>query len=183
MKVFSTSIKAVKRLEKDLLNDRNTSWCERIYSFSSFERVGLNVYFTQELRTKISFANTIRGLYYQPMPFCQNMLVRCDRGAIYQYAVDLHTSSPTYGKYVFLELSEENGRQMFIPAGFAHGVISITDDVIVNYKVDRACRSNFLRIDFFDSKIGIKKPDNDIEYIISALDSEAISLEAALDLQ
>lgn len=181
MKVFSTSIRAVKRIEKDHLNDRSVSWCERIYSYSSFERVGLNVFFTQEMRTKINFANTVRGLYYQRMPYCQNILARCDRGAVYQYAVDLHRSSPTFGKYVCLELSEDNGRQMFIPSGFAHGLISITDDAVVNYKADRACHSDFLRIDFFDPKIGIKCPDNEIEPIVSALDSNAISLNEAIE--
>ena len=77
----------------------------------------------------------MRGLHFQRPPFAQAKLVRCSKGAIFDVAVDIRSGSPTFGRSVALELSAENWRQLFVPAGFAHGYCTLTADAEVTYKV------------------------------------------------
>ena len=79
---------------------------------------------------------TLRGLHWQAPPFAQSKLVRVTKGAVIDVAVDIRVGSPTFGKHVAVKLSDENNYQLFIPRGFAHGFIALTDDVIFQYKCD-----------------------------------------------
>lgn len=100
-----------------------------------FEAEGITGPFVQDNHAFSADAGVLRGLHYQAPPHAQAKLVRCTRGAIFDVAVDIRKSSPTYGRHVSATLSAENGAQLFVPAGFAHGYLTLTDDCDVQYKV------------------------------------------------
>ena len=100
------------------------------------EEVGIRVDFVQDNQSFSATRGTLRGLHYQLNPMCQAKLLRCTRGEILDVAVDLRKGSPQYAKWVGVRLSAENKKQLFIPRGFAHGFITLTDDVEVQYKAD-----------------------------------------------
>ncbi len=100
-----------------------------------FEKKVGKINFVQENESCSSFG-VLRGLHLQKAPYAQSKLVRCVLGKILDVAVDLRKGSPTFGKYETVELSDENKKQFFIPQGFAHGFLSLSEKVIVQYKVD-----------------------------------------------
>lgn len=134
MKVIKTSIEGVVIIEPRLFKD------DRGYFFESFsqrefeEKVG-KVNFVQDNESKSSYG-VLRGLHFQRPPYAQSKLVRVIRGAVLDVAVDIRKGSPTFGKHVSVELTEDNHRQFFIPRGFAHGFSVLTDEVIFQYKCD-----------------------------------------------
>lgn len=95
---------------------------------------GLAYEFVQDNHSLSAKAGTLRGLHYQAPPHGQAKLVRCGRGALYDVAVDVRRGSPSYGQWIGVELSFENGRQLMIPEGFLHGFVTLTDDCEVVYK-------------------------------------------------
>lgn len=105
------------------------------YRESEYAAASIPGPFVQDNSAFSSQADTLRGLHFQIPPAAQAKLVSCARGRIYDVAVDLRTSSPTYGQYVGTELSAENGQQLYIPEGFAHGYLALTQDCLVQYKV------------------------------------------------
>ncbi|KQS03413.1 dTDP-4-dehydrorhamnose 3,5-epimerase [Sphingomonas sp. Leaf357] len=115
--------------------------------------------FVQENESLSAKAGTIRGLHFQTDPFAQGKLVRCIAGALLDVAVDIRTGSPTYGKWLAIELSAENGRQLWVPPGFAHGFCTLVPDTMLAYKVtayyDHASDKGLA---WDDSAIGIKWP-------------------------
>ncbi len=135
MKFIKTKIPDVMIIEPKVFAD------ERGYFFESYredklkEVLGYSVDFVQDNESKSSYG-VLRGLHFQLPPFAQSKLVRVTRGKILDIAVDIREGSPTFGKYVSAELSEENKRMMFIPRGFAHGFVVLSDEVIFSYKVD-----------------------------------------------
>lgn len=103
------------------------------YKKSDFFENGIAVEFNQDNHSK-STAHVLRGLHYQARPYGQAKLVRCSRGRIYDVAVDIRPNSKTFGKYVKVELSEENKQMLFIPEGFAHGFVVLSDVAELLYK-------------------------------------------------
>lgn len=103
------------------------------YKKSDFFANGITVEFNQDNHSK-STKGVLRGLHFQKSPHGQAKLVRCSKGRIYDVAVDIRKGSPTFGKYVKVELSEENKKMLFIPEGFAHGFVALTDEVELLYK-------------------------------------------------
>ena len=103
------------------------------YKKSDFFANGIDVEFNQDNHSKSS-KGVLRGLHYQANPYGQAKLVRCARGRIYDVAVDIRPKSKTFGQYVKVELSEKNKQMLYIPIGFAHGFVALTDDVEVLYK-------------------------------------------------
>jgi dTDP-4-dehydrorhamnose 3,5-epimerase len=95
---------------------------------------GIDIDFVQDNHSVSAKAGTLRGLHFQSPPHAQAKLVRCGRGALYDVAVDIRRGSATYGQWVGVELSAENGRQLLIPAGFLHGFVTRTDDTEIVYK-------------------------------------------------
>ena len=95
---------------------------------------GIDTDFVQDNHSLSSAKGTVRGLHFQAPPHAQAKLVRCGRGALFDVAVDIRRGSPTYGDWVGVELSFDNGRQLFIPEGFAHGFVTLTDDTEIIYK-------------------------------------------------
>ena len=103
------------------------------YKKSEFFENGITVEFNQDNHSK-SAKNVLRGLHYQEPPYEQAKLVRCSKGKIYDVAVDIRPNSPTFGQYVKVELSEDNKNMLYIPKGFAHGFVTLTDEVEILYK-------------------------------------------------
>ena len=99
------------------------------------EEEGLFYTFVQDNQSKSSYG-VLRGLHFQKPPYCQSKLVRCIKGAVLDVAVDIRKGSPTFGKYVAVELTEDNHRQFFVPRGFAHGFAVLSEEAIFQYKCD-----------------------------------------------
>ena len=109
-------------------------WFTEAYNRQTFEALGIAAEFVQDNHSRSDPAFTLRGLHFQAPPHAQDKLVRCIRGRIFDVAVDIRMGSPTYGKWVGTELSAENGMQLFIPIGFAHGFLTLEEDCEVTYK-------------------------------------------------
>lgn len=106
-----------------------------VFSASAFAAFGVTHAWAQENQVLTRRRNTLRGLHFQTPPHAQAKLVRVLRGAIYDVAVDVRRGSPTYGKHVGVELNAANGSQLYVPVGFAHGYLTLTDETEVLYKV------------------------------------------------
>lgn len=109
-------------------------WFSETWSKPRYEQLGIDCTFVQDNQSKSTFVGTIRGIHFQRPPHAQDKLVRCLKGAILDYAVDLRRGSPTYGQHVVAELTEENGDQLFIPVGFGHAFVTLTADAEIAYK-------------------------------------------------
>jgi len=147
----------------------------RGYFFESFnqksfeENIG-SINFIQDNESKSKYG-TLRGLHYQLPPFAQSKLVRVIKGAVLDVAVDIRKDSPTFLKHVIVRLSEENQRQLFIPRGFAHGFIVLSEEVVFAYKVDNYYSKEHDRgIRFDDKKIHINWQLSPEEIILSEKD-------------
>jgi dTDP-4-dehydrorhamnose 3,5-epimerase len=132
--VTSTEIDVVKIVTPKLIADSRGAFCEA-YNQERFAARGITANFVQDNQSVSAAIGTIRGLHFQGNPAAQAKLVRVLKGRILDVAVDLRRSSPTYGKWVAEEISAENGKQLFIPAGFAHGFCTLEIDTHVLYKV------------------------------------------------
>jgi dTDP-4-dehydrorhamnose 3,5-epimerase len=95
---------------------------------------GIDLEFVQDNHSLSARKGTLRGLHFQTPPMAQDKLVRCGRGALYDVAVDIRSGSATFGQWFGVELSAENGRQLLVPAGFAHGFVTLQDDTEICYK-------------------------------------------------
>ena len=111
-------------------------WFSETYNAKREAGRGIDVTFVQDNQSRSVAPGTIRGLHFQRPPHAQAKLVRCPRGRLIDYAVDIRKGSPTYGQYVSAELSAENGRQLFIPSGYAHGFITLEPETEISYKVN-----------------------------------------------
>ena len=139
MEIVQTDIKDVLIIEPRVFKD------SRGYFFESFSQrefdekvspiLGHSINFVQD-NESMSFYGVMRGLHFQCPPYTQSKLVRCVRGSVLDVAVDIRKGSPTYGKHVAVELTEDNHRQFFIPRGFAHGFAVLSDTAVFQYKCD-----------------------------------------------
>ena len=129
-----TEIKGVYVIEPRAFKDARGYFFEAWKKAEFEEHVG-KIDFMQDNESKSSYG-VLRGLHYQKGEYAQAKLVRVIKGKVLDVAVDLRKSSPTFGKYVMVELSDENKRQFFIPRGFAHGFLVLSDEAIFTYKVD-----------------------------------------------
>ena len=111
-------------------------WFSETWNGRSFAESGIANQFCQDNQSLSKMKGTLRGLHFQAPPHAQAKLVRCIQGRIFDVAVDIRKSSPTFGRWVGVELSEENNKQLFIPAGYAHGFQTLEADTMVAYKVD-----------------------------------------------
>ena len=134
MEYIKTDIEGVFVIEPKVFNDARGYFMEAWKQKEFNEHVG-EVDFIQDNESKSSFG-VLRGLHYQKGDFSQAKLVRVIKGKVLDVAVDIRKSSPTFGKHVMVELSEDNKRQFFIPRGFAHGFLVLSEEAIFTYKVD-----------------------------------------------
>ena len=135
MNVIKTVIEGVYILEPRVFGD-NRGWFMESYSEKIMKEHGLNYNFVQDNQSFSSVKGTLRGIHFQKGDSAQAKLVRCCKGTVLDVAVDLRKGSPTYKKWVAVELSAENKRQLLIPRGFGHGFVTLTDDVEFLYKAD-----------------------------------------------
>ena len=110
-------------------------WFAETYSRRAYEGLGITSEFVQDNHSMSAAVGTLRGLHFQVPPHGQGKLVRCSRGAIMDYAVDVRRGSPTYGRWLSAELTAENGHQLWVPVGFAHAFVTLQPDSEVIYKV------------------------------------------------
>lgn len=159
-----TNIEGLFILEPKIFRDA------RGYFFESYNRqvffdAGIDIPFVQDNQSKSEYG-VIRGLHFQKEPFAQTKLVRVLEGAIYDVAVDLRNGSPTFGQWYGLEITSENGLQLLIPKGFAHGFSVLSDSVTVLYKCDvyyHPEAEGGIRFDDPDLGIGWKIPGKDVK--------------------
>jgi dTDP-4-dehydrorhamnose 3,5-epimerase len=138
-----------------------------------------HVTFVQDNHSR-SVQGTLRGLHYQLPPAPQGKLVRVSRGAVFDVAVDIRRSSPTFGAWVGYELTEDNFKQLWIPPGFAHGFLALTDPADVQYKTTEYYAPELDRsLRWDDPDIGIEWPRGNVTPIVSPKDQAAPSLVAA----
>lgn len=132
MKIIKTDIDGVLIIEPDVFNDARGFFFES-YNEKNYRDAGLNFNFVQDNISKSAFG-TIRGLHYQVGEYAQGKLCQVIKGKVFDVAVDIRFGSPTFGKYVGAELTEENHRQIWMPPGFAHGFSVLSDEAIFMYK-------------------------------------------------
>ena len=134
MRVIRTDIEGVVIIEPEVFGDSRGYFMES-YSERDFARLVAPVRFVQDNESRSRYG-VVRGLHYQREPYSQSKLVRCLEGRVLDVAVDIRPESPTYGKYVAVELSADNHRQLFIPKGFAHGFAVLSKEALFAYKCD-----------------------------------------------
>lgn len=135
MKIEKTAIEGVYLVEPVVFGDNRGWFCET-YSKKAFEEFGIFADFVQDNRSFSAKKGTLRGLHCQTEPKSQAKLVSCTKGTIIDVAVDIREGSPTYKKWIAVELSEENKKMLFIPKGCLHGFVTISENVELSYKVD-----------------------------------------------
>lgn len=178
MKITKTSLEDVFVIEPTVFGDHR-GWFMETYSESKFQEAGIDLNFVQDNQSFSKTRGTLRGLHYQLNPKAQTKLVRCTKGAIFDVAVDIRKGSPSYGKWFGIELNAENKKQLLIPKGFAHGFMTLTSDVEVQYKVDELYAPDCDRgIIWNDPQIGIEWPI-DITPVLSEKDEKAPLLKEA----
>ncbi len=155
IEVKKTDIEGVLIIEPKVFGDARGYFLESFNAKEFAEKTGLNINFVQDNESMSSYG-VMRGLHFQRPPYTQSKLVRCVKGAVLDVAVDIRKGSPTYGKHVAVELTEENHRQFFVPRGFAHGFAVLSEVAVFQYKCD-----NFYApqadggISILDSSLGI----------------------------
>ena len=162
MNYIETEISGVWIIEPKVFNDARGYFMEA-FKQSEFEQHIGKVNFIQD-NESCSSKGVLRGLHYQLAPYSQSKLVRVITGRVLDVAVDLRAGSPTFGKYVSVELSAENKRQFFIPQGFAHGFHVLSDEAIFTYKVDNPYMPSHEKgLRFDDPAIGVDWGITDID--------------------
>lgn len=135
MKRIDTKLPGVYIIEPDVHGDARGYFMET-YSTRSFDALGIDTVFVQDNQSFSAQKGILRGIHFQNAPMAQAKLVRVTKGAVRDVAVDLRKGSPTYRQWVTVELSAENKRMLFIPRGFGHGFVTLTNNVEFCYKVD-----------------------------------------------
>ena len=133
MKLEQTALPGVVILTPARFGD-DRGWFSETWNAARLAEAGLDLAFVQDNHSMSAAVGTVRGLHYQAPPRAQDKLVRCSRGAILDVAVDIRRGSPTYGRWIGVELSAQNGRQLLVPKGFLHGFVTRAPDTEVQYK-------------------------------------------------
>lgn len=176
MEVIKTEIEGVVIIEPKVFCDARGYFFES-FSQREFEEKVQKINFVQDNESMSSYG-VMRGLHFQRPPFTQSKLVRCVKGRVLDVAVDIRKGSPTYGKHVAVELSEENHRQFFVPRGFAHGFVVLSGVAVFQYKCD-----NFYApeadggINIKDETLGIDWGISFDEAILSEKDTKHLNLK------
>jgi dTDP-4-dehydrorhamnose 3,5-epimerase len=177
MKLKETALPGVMVVEMPVFRDSRGLFQET-YNEEQFESAGLPTNWTQD-NYSVSARNVVRGIHYQ-LARPQAKLVRVLRGSVFDVALDLRRSSPTFGHYVGVELSEENRRALFIPEGFGHAFVALSDDTSFMYKVtDSYDPTSERTVLWNDPELAIEWPSDVVEPIVSPKDSNGKLLRDA----
>lgn len=163
MEVIQTELDGVVIIEPRMFKDARGYFFES-YSQKEFDEKVRPIRFVQDNESMSSYG-VMRGLHYQKMPYTQSKLVRCVKGAVLDVAVDIRKGSPTFGKHVAVELTEDNHRMLFVPRGFAHGFAVLSETAVFQYKCD-----NFYHPEA-DAGINIKDESLGIDWRIPVADA------------
>ena len=154
MKIEKTILQDAFVITPDIYGD-SRGWFMETYAKEKLSEI-TDIEFVQDNQSYSSQKGIIRGLHCQLNPHCQTKLIRCTKGKIIDVIVDIREGSPTYKKWLKIELSEENKKQLFIPKGFLHGFLTLTDEVEVQYKVDDYYSKECDRsVKFNDPELGV----------------------------
>ncbi|MFR9546980.1 MAG: dTDP-4-dehydrorhamnose 3,5-epimerase [Rikenellaceae bacterium] len=168
--IIKTEIEGVVIIEPTIYNDDRGYFYES-FSDREFREKVCNTTFVQDNQSKSSYG-VLRGLHFQSPPHAQAKLVRVIKGKVLDVAVDIRVGSPTYGKHVAVELTEENHRQLFIPRGFAHGFTVLSEEVIFQYKCDNYYnKASEGAIRWNDPQLGIDWQITESEIMLSEKDT------------
>ncbi len=178
MEYIKTDIEGVYIIEPKIFKDPRGYFFEAFKQDEFDNNVG-KTNFVQDNESKSSYG-VLRGLHYQKGEFSQAKLVRVIKGKVLDVAVDIRKSSPTFGKHVMVELSEDNKRQLFIPRGFAHGFLVLSQEAIFTYKVDNIyAPQSEASIRYDDPTLKIQWPIDKDKVLTSEKDTKGKSLEDA----
>lgn len=178
MKVTPTAIPEVLVIEPKVFGDARGFFYESFNGRAFDEAVGRHVDFVQDNHSR-SVKGVLRGLHYQ-IQQPQGKLVRVVRGAVFDVAVDIRKSSPTFGQWVGVELTEENHKQLWVPEGFAHGFLVVSESADFLYKTtDYYAPAHERAILWNDPALGIRWPDTGVAPQLSAKDQQASMLDGA----
>lgn len=166
-KKIETKLPGVVILEPQCFGDHR-GWFMESWSQKNMEDVGIDVNFVQDNQSFTAKKGTIRGIHYQQPPMAQAKLVRVVKGAVVDIAVDIRKGSPTYGQWTAVELSAENKKQFYIPQGFGHAFLTLTDDVEFCYKCDNLYSKEC------DRNIRWNDPDINVDWKSLGLEGEPI---------
>lgn len=173
MNTVKTDIDGVLIIEPQIFSDERGLFVET-YNEARYAEAGIPGPFVQD-NLSVSKKGVLRGLHYQLPPYAQGKLVQVLSGKVFDVAVDIREGSPTFGKYVSVELSSENRRQFWIPEGFAHGFLSLADDTVFQYKCTASYSKEHDRgIRYDDPALAIVWPEG--SFIVSEKDKNHSSL-------
>lgn len=182
MTVLPLAIPDVKLITPKKFGDHRGFFSE-VYKREAFEKAGLPTDWFQDNQSLSRETGVLRGLHFQLPPFAQTKLVRVIKGAIFDVAVDIRRDSPTFGQHVYAELSADNFQQLLVPAGFAHGFLTLTPDTEVLYKVNAPYSAPHDRgILWNDPALKIPWPLNGLSPVLSDKDTKHPTLATASDL-
>lgn len=173
MQIEHTALEGVLLLTPRRFGDHRGFFAET-YSARVLAEAGVETVFVQDNHSLSEVQGTVRGLHFQAPPHAQAKLVRCGRGALFDVAVDIRRGSPTYGHWVGYELSFDNGRQLLVPAGFAHGFMTLTAGTEIVYKCsDFYAPESEGALRWDDPQVGIAWPGGPEAPVLSGKDAEA----------
>lgn len=178
MQVTKTAIPDVLVLQPKVFSDNRGFFFESFNARTFNQVTGLNIEFVQDNHSK-SQRGVLRGLHYQLPPMAQGKLVRVIQGEVFDVAVDLRRSSPTFGQWVGETLSAENKKQLWIPEGFAHGFATLSETAECLYKT-----TNFYSVEhersllWNDTRLAISWPESNVSYLLSEKDCLALPFKS-----
>ncbi|MFR4988457.1 dTDP-4-dehydrorhamnose 3,5-epimerase [Anaerotruncus colihominis] len=177
MEIIELELAGVRLLQPKYFEDYRGYYCETYSARTLREQFGIETVFVQDNHSMTLKKGTIRGIHFQINPKPQQKLVRCTRGKVMDYVVDLKKDSPTFKKWISVELSEDNRKQIWIPNGYGHAFLTLTDHCEVQYKVDEFYAPEY------DRAIAWNDPELALDWgsitdpIVSAKDMAAPTLE------
>lgn len=182
MKFTNTGLDGVTICDPVIHGDKRGYFVEQFRQDKLNDFLGYKINFCQDNESKSSYG-VLRGLHYQLPPHAQTKLVRVIKGKVLDIAVDIRRNSPTFGRYVAVELSEMNKRQLLIQRGFAHGFVVLSNEAIFSYKVDNYYSTESERgISFDDPNLGINWQIASSDLQLSAKDKNQPTLSETIDL-
>lgn len=179
MTYTKTKLEGVVLIQPSVFRDERGYFFESFKEREFYDNIG-NIRFVLEFESRSKYG-TLRGLHYQTNPFAQSKLVSVSYGKVLDIIVDIRKESETFGKHITVELSDENNTQIFIPKGYAHGFLALSETAVMHYKLDDYYSpDNYTGIHVFDEKLNIELPLKKEDICMSQKDDELPILDNAI---